>query len=177
MACIDHGRRLIRESKSLNLYSGNILIKSLPASHEICFALSHVVENWVAKQKICDMKASDVLDVYDEDDIEAYEEEREELKFSLKIFLYNNNSDLVSDVVNQAIKHLKCDGMIDNVTVSFPTNDPESPGGIRRIKYSSIKAVWQQLEKLVVAGDIKHLGVTDFDYESLKELCENTKVK
>ena len=38
------------------------------------------------------------------------------------------------------------------------------------------QAVWQQLERLVVAGDIKHLGVTDFDYESLKELCENTKV-
>ena len=43
------------------------------------------------------------------------------------------------DVLFPAIKHLKCDGIIDNVTVSFPTNDPESPGGIRRIKYGSIK--------------------------------------
>ena len=50
-------------------------------------------------------QASDVLDVFDEDDIEAYEEEREDLKFSLKIFLYNNNPDLVSDVVNQGKIH------------------------------------------------------------------------
>lgn len=177
MACVDHGRRLLRESKSLNLYSGNILIKSLPASHEICFALSHVVEKWVAKQKICDMQASDALDVYDEDDIEEFEEERDELKFSLKIFLYNNNPSLVNDIIDQALQHLKCDERIDNVTVSFADCDPDSPGGIRRIKYSSIKPVWQQLERLVTSGYIDNLGVTDFDCESLKELCENTKVK
>jgi len=177
MACVDYGRRLLRESRSLNLYSGNILIKSLPASHEICFALSHVVENWVAKQKICNIKASDSLDVYDEDDIEDYEEEREELKFSLKIFLYNNNPSLVNDIVDQAIQHLKCGGRIDNVTISFANCDPDSPGGIRRIKYGTIKHVWQQLERLVTSGYISKLGVTDFDCESLKELCENTKVK
>lgn len=175
MACEDYGRKLLRESGNLNLYSGNILIKSLPASHEICFALSHVIENWIAKQKFCDLKASDALDVYDEDDIEAYEEERDELKFSLKIFLYNQNPELVKDIVNQAIRHLKCD-KIDNVTISCPLSDPDGPGGIRRIEYNTVKQTWQELEKLVVSGHIGSIGVTDFDYESLKELCENANI-
>ena len=39
-----------------------------------------------------------------------------------------------------------------------------------------LQQVWHELEKLVVSGYINNIGVTDFDYESLKELCENSKV-
>ncbi|CAJ0570894.1 unnamed protein product, partial [Mesorhabditis spiculigera] len=91
-----------------------------------------------------------------------------DIKTTLKLFLLTFSPEYAATAVRMALEHLELSSLFQ-VILQFPEaqDEMDDPTWL-----AAVLGVWQPLEKLVDAGKILYLGVSDIELERLRMLCE-----
>nr|CAB3262159.1 uncharacterized protein LOC100178023 [Phallusia mammillata] len=168
-------KKIIAESKSIVIYSGNVLFKVLANSEEICDSFCGTLERWIhSGEGLSHQQTSDQLYLSCEDNT-LDSESSKDLKILLKVFLIEKKPEAVEHAVKNVIQELKCQ-KVDSVIVSLP-DDKTTSKSFQKVPFTQVQDVWQVMENLVDQGLVEQLGICDFDADSLKDLYNNAKIK
>lgn len=187
---VDMARMVIGHANNLRIHSGNIInwySLKRGIGHESSEELHDSVENtitaWTSSIGLDLMSIEEPLGIVDITNrllVKKFEkDEREKLKFSVKIFLTQWRTELIRQAVDQVCQSLEVRSL-DSVIISFPMTplvDVTNNNNGSMPEFSKVKMIWKELEHLVEAGYISHIGVTDFDKSGLEELCKSSKIK
>jgi len=157
------------------LSSGNILHKSVSwkkgneaASDEVFESLKSCLEGSGQSNQ-----SGDVYEVVGDDGMNGGDEDvhREELKVSLKVFLYSlEKSDLVA-AVDKGLE-LAAASIVDTLVIAFFGRSEGSP-----LTLDIIKSTWLVMEDMVQSGKAKVIGLCDVDTQLFIQLHAWAKVK
>lgn len=189
---IDMARRVIGRANTLRIHSGNILhtLKNRvgqKSSEELRDCVENTINAWKSSPKLDAISTEEpiaMVEITNKPLVKKFEkDEREKLKFSVKIFLTQWRPELISQAVDQVCQSLDV-SFLDSVIISFPvaplvdsitSNNNNKKSAVP--EFDKVKMIWKELEHLVDTGRISHIGVTDFDKEGLEELHKWSKIK
>ncbi|CAH0550773.1 unnamed protein product [Brassicogethes aeneus] len=98
--------------------------------------------------------------------IKMAEHDSSELKIGLKIFVTNNNQQLVIQAIEKAFITLNV-GCVDDVIVAFKVKD----------NLDLIKSIWSILENYIKSEKIKQIGLADVEETTFRTIYEWATVK
>ncbi|KAL1501527.1 hypothetical protein ABEB36_006832 [Hypothenemus hampei] len=109
------------------------------------------------------------------DDIQGKIQENniDDLKIGIKIFLTECNEDNLKEALEIALKQQLNVASVADVIVSFKKELQED----KRDNLDEIKRIWKFLEGYVQMGTVGELGIADIEEATFKELFEWSKVK
>ncbi|CAK8674707.1 unnamed protein product [Clavelina lepadiformis] len=173
--------QVIADAGSVTIHSGNILHKILRTSQEICQSFCGTVKQWTADKSeipsITTQCSHGGVFINNEKDTEwSKERNRDDIKLTVKLFLWKNDAEIVKEAVLTVIDYYQCE-KIDLLLLSLPPTSNCPHNTFRSVKYQDIREVWIQLCNLAADGFITELGVCDMDEPSLKDICESSDVK
>lgn len=99
---------------------------------------------------------------------------RDEFYVITKIAPYQHGKQVTNTAIKDSLKRLKL-SYIDMALIHWP-GVAKVPPGDQKNKILR-KETWQELENLVVAGQIKSIGVSNYNENHLKDLLEYCKIK
>lgn len=98
------------------------------------------------------------------------ENDLNDLKIGLKIFLNSDNKSLLNEAVDNAFRTLNIES-INDVIIAYKHNNDES-------KYlNEIIDIWKNLEQYNKDGKIKQLGIADIEENQFRSLYDSTEIK
>ncbi|XP_018564549.1 glutamate--cysteine ligase regulatory subunit [Anoplophora glabripennis] len=100
------------------------------------------------------------------------EHELSELKIGLKIFVNNDDQNLVQEAIEKAFLTIKVNS-VDDVIISFTQKQAED----KKDDLNQIQNVWKILEGFVQSQKIKQLGIADVEENTFRALYEWAAVK
>jgi diketogulonate reductase-like aldo/keto reductase len=100
---------------------------------------------------------------------------RESIFITSKLWNSFHAKDQVQKACDKTLADLKLQ-YLDLYLMHWPVSqDPATK--VNRIDPESIKVAWQEMEKLVDAGKVKSIGVSNFNVNRLKELLQYARIK
>jgi diketogulonate reductase-like aldo/keto reductase len=100
---------------------------------------------------------------------------RESIFITSKLWNSFHGKDQVKPAFEKTLGDLKLE-YLDLYLMHWPvTQDPETKEN--RIDPASIKVAWQEMEKLVDSGEVKSIGVSNFNINRLTELLQYARIK
>ncbi|XP_076269103.1 glutamate-cysteine ligase modifier subunit [Rhynchophorus ferrugineus] len=147
---------------------------SQSSTEELIDAIKFTLKDHEKKPNHC-IESNDSKYINRTDDIPSKikEFDIEELKIGLKVFLVNDNEELLKEALQTALSwQLKIDKVTD-VIVSFKKPQSEQKSD----DLNEIKKIWILLEKYVEDGVVGQLGIADVEESTFRELYEWAKVK
>ncbi|OXA58762.1 Glutamate--cysteine ligase regulatory subunit [Folsomia candida] len=160
--------------QSIILSSGNILTKSIAWKNGSDAANEEVYESlkscFDGPSKI--IQTGDVYEVFG-DDIKNVngDSERQDLKISLKIFLYSPEKGDLASSIEKGLR-LTSSETLDTLVVTFSGHMEGIP-----ISLDIVKSAWLILEDMVRNGKVKVIGLSDVDTQLFIQLHDWAQIK
>ncbi|CAG7728783.1 unnamed protein product [Allacma fusca] len=98
-------------------------------------------------------------------------ESRQELKITVKLFIYSLNPDDILSAIKNSLKGVSAD-YLDSVVVSFAGQSGSTP-----LSLDVMQKVWTTLEETVESSLVKMIGLCDVDSQLFIQLYEWAKMK
>lgn len=160
---------------NIRFHTGNIvtwsrLKKKLTqnATEELTQCMSDTLKNWISIEKPDNVENMKNLVCRNEKFIEKIKEnERNDLKLTVKIFLYNMDFDALRTAFDVALEELQTE-FIETIILSVPEEYRSS---------DSLYSYWQVLEKLVDEKKVLTLGVSNLNVDQLDNLYNIAIIK
>ncbi|XP_077464166.1 glutamate--cysteine ligase regulatory subunit [Stigmatopora argus] len=171
-------RTLLTHAKSLRLHTGNLvnrtrLKKKCPCSpgEELQECIQATLSSWVSTIEGPTEDLPDTLDCNMGKATDAVvPEEREELKVSAKLFLFESGQSSIRDAVEMACQTLAV-SQLDSVIIA-----PRRLLGDEQTLVP-LQPAWEELEALVHSQRIAAIGTSDLDKDLLEQLYNWAQVK
>ncbi|XP_054645611.1 glutamate--cysteine ligase regulatory subunit [Dunckerocampus dactyliophorus] len=172
-------KMLLSHAKTLRLHTGNLvnrtrLKKKCPCSpsEELQECIQATLSSWVSTIQPPMKDLPDTLDCNIPQATDAIiPEEREELKVSAKLFLFESGQSSISDAVEMACQTLAV-SQLDSVIIA-----PRGLLGSDSQTLAPLQPAWEELEALVHSQRIAAIGTSDLDKDLLEQLYNWAQVK
>lgn len=99
--------------------------------------------------------------------------DRDDLKITLKVFLYDYSISEVEAAIDATLAQLSVEN-IEQLIIDFP---PVEDDEVDQAWLDKILAVWKDLEKHVQSGKVVSIGVSDFNLKALQTLNDAAEIK
>ncbi|PVD22515.1 hypothetical protein C0Q70_18329 [Pomacea canaliculata] len=171
---------LIPKVNALEVRTGNIVnwnrLKRKPninPTEELSECITATVQKFLAASDKTELQYVTHIDCLDNDLHEPLqEEERGELKVTIKVFLCSKlPPQVIHESVEKVMEDLKV-SFVETVLLSISMFNTEE-----EITVEQLKPYWKVLEKMVQEEKVLSIGVSDLDKTKLAELYEWAKVK
>ncbi|XP_077390638.1 glutamate--cysteine ligase regulatory subunit [Festucalex cinctus] len=172
-------RTLLNHAKTLRLHTGNLvnrtrLKKKCPCSpsEELQECIQATLSSWFSTIEAPTEDVPDTLDCNIPQATDAIvPEEREELKVSAKLFLFESGQSSIGDAVEMACRTLAV-SQLDSVIIAprkLLADDVQT--------LAPLQPAWEELEALVRSQRIAAIGTSDLDKDLLEQLYNWAQVK
>ncbi|XP_061634946.1 glutamate--cysteine ligase regulatory subunit isoform X1 [Phyllopteryx taeniolatus] len=172
-------RTLLSHAKTLRLHTGNLvnrtrLKKKCPCSpgEELQECIQATLSSWFSTIEAPNEDFPDALDCNIPQATDAIvPEERDELKVSAKLFLFESGQSSIRDAVEMACQTLAV-SQLDSVIIA-----PRRLLGSDDQTLAPLQPTWEELEALVRSQRIAAIGTSDLDKDLLEQLYNWAQVK
>nr|CAB3248537.1 glutamate--cysteine ligase regulatory subunit-like [Phallusia mammillata] len=189
-------RVMTSHASVVQIHTGNIINWNLLKKHkfhqnmtstdELMDSLHSAVQSWIGSISLDPMNIPEPQSVLKVSNHEMKApidpDQRESLKLSVKLFVYDWRPELIRQAVDRVIHCLDVQ-KLDSLMVSFPITPPSTLDAQNLnlnapvVDMEKVKPVWKELESTVDSGHVSNIGVCDFDRMSLDQLYQWARIK
>ncbi|BFZ05815.1 hypothetical protein BsWGS_08854 [Bradybaena similaris] len=181
---------LFPNAKSMLIHSGNIInwtrLKRKPnqtSTEEVCECIGKTLAAYlesVDREEL--QQVTDIYKVNSENLQKLVENEREEVKITVKVFIcVPQPASVISEMVDKVLCELGTSYvetlMLAVAPSSGDVDDDNDDDSVSPVSLDTIKSYWEAMEQLVSADRVLSLGICDLTKDALEELYNWAKVK
>ncbi|CAG5127690.1 unnamed protein product [Candidula unifasciata] len=178
---------LFPNAKSMLIHSGNIInwtrLKRKPnqtSTEEVCECIGKTLAAYLESVDKSELQnITDIYKVNSENVQKLDENEREEVKITVKVFICAPQpASVISDMVDKVLCELGT-SFVDTLMLAVAPSsvDVDDDNDDDSALLNAIKSYWEVMEQLVLADRVLFLGICDLTKDALEELYNWAKVK